>query len=649
MSRKTVVLVAIAAFIDARPAAALQLCWPSGARDLTVAEARACTLLVKPQTPLEALPTAWRLVFVAEGMSDVPLEILSDSDKAGVVFVCDRRSATSPSGTRAHADTVFECPAGGLAPVAAARYLLQVEGGASARIKFLPTDDLREAAFADASVDSQSEVTINGGTARPYPPLPISATLTRSGNDVLFSASGFDLDGVQSATFVDSRSQGRTSLAVVRTTTGSVVARIMSPAPVPGGYLELEDGIGQVGSISVAPEEYSKGAERSTEHLLVRFRSQQVDLPPREVGLTTGLCRFSSSDLRDSILAIGVDSLERAIPSFRHEDVNSTNLAGEPVILEDLADLYVAHLSPPADAGEARSRLSRLPGVAYSCLDYRVQGMFAPNDSLYPQQWGLHPVAGSICGFPTVSTAHMNADSAWDLTTGSPSVRVAILDTGIDPGHPEIGARTEFGPNFTGDGVSTNSYDDASIGHGTAVAGIALATGNNGSGVAGVAWNARPVAVKVLDKFVSGWALAMARGIDWTRSQRIPIVNMSLGFSETHISPDSIRYLGDICLNAFLSGQMLVAAAGNIKQDLLNPQTEDDTTFRCYPAAYQQRAFAVGAILPDGTRWRDHTIQPLYCEGPGFGSCYSSNFGVWLDVVAPGGRFIATTRDSGRY
>ncbi|MGH9196779.1 MAG: S8 family peptidase, partial [Acidimicrobiia bacterium] len=264
-----------------------------------------------------------------------------------------------------------------------------------------------------------------------------------------------------------------------------------------------------------------------------------------------------------------------------------------------------------------------------------------PNDSLYnAQQWGLHYIGPLICGYPAGTEFNVQAPALWDSTTGSSTVRIAIVDSGIDYAHPDLVGRVDEGKSFVGG----NQYwfDDTEKRHGTAVAGIAGARTDNSEGIAGLDWTARLVPVKVSD-YLNGipflsWLTA---GIAWTTSAGIPIVNLSVGtLPNTAQNPDTLTALSEVCLDAFLSGQLLVAASGNV----LSTNGGFDDAQPLFPSSITNRVLTVGAILPDGRRWRDPWIYATPCVGPAPANpCKASNYGPWLDLMAPGGRFIATT------
>jgi len=146
--------------------------------------------------------------------------------------------------------------------------------------------------------------------------------------------------------------------------------------------------------------------------------------------------------------------------------------------------------------------------------------------------------------------ARINADDAWAVASGS-AVKVAILDTGIDIGHPDLDDNLKGCLNF----ISWRSCGDDN-GHGTHVAGI-IAAEDNSFGVVGVAPRAWLYALKVLDKRGSGYLSDLIEALDWAVSQKMAVVNMSLG---TSIDVTSFR---EAVARVSQAGIVQVAAAGN--------------------------------------------------------------------------------------
>lgn len=215
---------------------------------------------------------------------------------------------------------------------------------------------------------------------------------------------------------------------------------------------------------------------------------------------------------------------------------------------------------PPARRAAVLATLAASPAVEYAESDVLLQILdTVPNDSRWSEQWGARKVA---------------APRAWDTARGSGSVVVAVLDTGVELGHPDLrGAAWVPGYDF----VNGDSDPADDQGHGTAVAGVAAATTNNGVGVAGICWTCSLMAVKVLDANGSGSTSTIARGIVWATDHGADVINLSLG------GPGSTQTLADAVAYAASKGVTLVAAAGN-----------NGTSSPFYPAAYSA-VISVGA------------------------------------------------------
>lgn len=176
----------------------------------------------------------------------------------------------------------------------------------------------------------------------------------------------------------------------------------------------------------------------------------------------------------------------------------------------------------------------------------------------------------------------INADDAWATTTGS-SIKVAVIDTGIQADHPDLADNVKGGVRFYTRGFTL--YQDSKWGddngHGTHVAGT-IAAIDNTIGVVGVAPNVALYAVKVLDRSGSGSWASVAAGIRWAADNGMDVASMSLGGSGGNSDmADAVAYALD-------AGVVLVAAAGN------SGDGSASTTETSYPAAYAG-VIAVGA------------------------------------------------------
>lgn len=215
-----------------------------------------------------------------------------------------------------------------------------------------------------------------------------------------------------------------------------------------------------------------------------------------------------------------------------------------------------------------------------------------PNDLLFQAyQWNL-PIIDTIPG--------------WSISRGDENTVVAVIDTGVDLAHADLRGRLSEGINFISPG--DDPMDD--VGHGTHVAGVISATVNNAEGVAGMTWYDRVMPIKVLDATGAGSAYAVAQGIIWATDNGAKVINLSLGnYARSAFLHDAVRY-------AFEHDVVLVAATGN-----------DNTDQPGYPAAYPE-VFAVSA-----------TDDRMRLAG-------FSNYGPYVDVVAPGVSIASTYPDS---
>ncbi len=239
---------------------------------------------------------------------------------------------------------------------------------------------------------------------------------------------------------------------------------------------------------------------------------------------------------------------------------------------------------PPGKEEALAGELGALPAVRYAEPDVVVQALDIPNDPYFDDQWNM-PQVGAI--------------PAWDISVGSPDVVIAIVDTGIDPGHPELAGKLAAGYDFV-NGDPDPSDDE---GHGTFCAGLAGAVGNNGQGIAGVAWNARLMPVKVLDAYGTGYTSDVAAGVIWAVDQGADVINLSLGsFFPSNLMADAVDY-------ALSHDVVVVAAAGNTYHLDNSP---------IYPAAFPD-VIAVAAV------------------GASDEHAYYSTVGDYVDVAAPGG------------
>jgi len=246
---------------------------------------------------------------------------------------------------------------------------------------------------------------------------------------------------------------------------------------------------------------------------------------------------------------------------------------------------------PKGQAKEKAKAYSSNTKVAYAEPDFVAEALGSPDDPGFGNQWGM---------------VKIQAPQAWEVTTGSNSINIAILDTGVDLDHPDLADRLISNIDFSGSATADDVY-----GHGTHVAGIAAAITNNGIGVAGLGYSSTIMNVKVLGDTGSGAYSWIASGIIWAADNGAEIINMSLGGSSNSSTlEDAINY-------AWSKGVVVVAAAGN-----------SGNTTPSYPA-YYANCIAVAATDANDAKasW--------------------SNYGDWVDVAAPGLNVYSTLKDNG--
>jgi len=245
-----------------------------------------------------------------------------------------------------------------------------------------------------------------------------------------------------------------------------------------------------------------------------------------------------------------------------------------------------------------------------------------PNDTNFGLQYAMHNTGQTVAGQVGTADADIDAPEAWALHTGDlGSVTIAIIDSGVDP-HLDFGTRLIPGIN-TDNGLTPNLTTDGCP-HGTHVAGIAAASGNNNRGVAGVTWGAYIMPVRVLGtpNGCSGHVDALASGIIWAADNGADVANISLQY---YIDPDNLpeyTLLSAAVNYAYDRGMLLIAAAGNTN---LGPA---DRTYVAYPARL------LGCMGVSATDNRDNLAS-------------FSRYGNEVDVCAPGDRIYSTWINNG--
>ena len=284
--------------------------------------------------------------------------------------------------------------------------------------------------------------------------------------------------------------------------------------------------------------------------------------------------------------------------------------------------IFVVRYASGDAAARAAARLAGLAEVAYAEPNGFYHAMLSPNDTYYPNQWAHNNTGQAVkYGGGLVGTVDCDTDTdqAWDLQTGSSALVLAIIDTGVDTGHPEFAGRIVAGYDFVNN--DSNPMDDGS--HGTCCAGIAVGAGNNAQGIAGVAWNVKLMPVKVLNSSGSGTYTARRQRHHLGRRQR----------RQGPLAQPGRQRL----LHGRDGGQLRLRPG--LRHLLRRRQLERLSLD--YPAAYAN-AIAVGALSPCNQR-----KSTTSCDGE---TWWGSNYGTGLDFLAPGVRIHTTDiRGSGGY
>ncbi|MGC9219414.1 MAG: S8 family serine peptidase, partial [Athalassotoga sp.] len=253
--------------------------------------------------------------------------------------------------------------------------------------------------------------------------------------------------------------------------------------------------------------------------------------------------------------------------------------------------LNVSLLDVSTSVEKAISYFKSIPGVLYAEPNYISHALsVTPNDPDYSDQWALPDI---------------QAPQAWQVSKGSNTVIVAVIDTGVSSTHPDLQGILVPGYNFVSN--NTDTMDD--FGHGTHVAGIIDADTNNGIGIAGVNWggvsSTKIMPVKVLDSTGSGNDFDISEGIVYATQHGAKVINMSFGgISNSQTEQEACQY-------AYNNGVTLVAAAGNNALNTL-----------LYPAAYS-------------------TVIPVAAVGSNNQIAYYSNY--YSNVVCSPGSDILST------
>ena len=291
---------------------------------------------------------------------------------------------------------------------------------------------------------------------------------------------------------------------------------------------------------------------------------------------------LSAAYVPGEILVKFDSSVRAAATSFYQSNWNITQMRA-------FDRIGVQHMRLPEGltVAEALQLYGDDPNVVYAEPNYYLYAYSTPNDTHYSKLWGLHNTGQSVNGTSGTADADMDAPEAWDNTTGSSAVIVAVIDSGVDYNHPDLQANIWS----NADESSGNSVDDDGNGyvddvrgwdfadndnapmdpdsHGTHVSGTIAAVGNNAVGITGVSWQAKIMPLRFLDAHGSGTTANAVSAINYANANGAHVINCSWGGSSFSQSlKDAID----------ASTAVVVCAAGN-------SSTNNDASPE-YPASY---------------------------------------------------------------
>ncbi|MFN8109819.1 MAG: S8 family serine peptidase [Thermoleophilia bacterium] len=238
------------------------------------------------------------------------------------------------------------------------------------------------------------------------------------------------------------------------------------------------------------------------------------------------------------------------------------------------------------------------PPVVYRALQ-------TPSDVLFGQQWALRNTGQTVEGVTGVAGADIGASTAWERSTGDPAVAVGVVDSGVAVDHPDLAPNSSRAVAPL-DAVDGDTTPEDLEGHGTLVAGVIAARGNDGVGVTGVAWNAALVPIRVLGGGGTGTSANIAQGFRYAAQHGVRVVNASLG------GPNLSQAVSDAVVQN--PGTLFVVAAGNDGANV------DDPASAVYPCALPApNLICVGAsTAADGLfEWSNYGAASVDLVAPG--------------------------------
>jgi subtilisin family serine protease len=277
----------------------------------------------------------------------------------------------------------------------------------------------------------------------------------------------------------------------------------------------------------------------------------------------------------------------------------------------------------PGNALEIANKLSETKLFEYAEPDFLLLlKRFSTNDPFLNYQWSLNNT-GSSLQYSGTSGADMNVYNAWTISTGSSTIKVAVVDEGVDLNHPDLQANILPGYDATGQG--SNGGPSGNDSHGTACAGIIAAAGNNNTGITGVAYNCKIIPIRIAYTNTSGsWVTSntwIGNALNWAyQTGNADILSNSWGGGSSSATINN-AITGAVTNGRGGLGAPVLFAAGNDNGANSYPATEVNTiSVIAMSMCYQRK-------------------NPSSCDGE---TWWGSNFGAGADIAAPGVKIYTT-------
>ena len=299
-----------------------------------------------------------------------------------------------------------------------------------------------------------------------------------------------------------------------------------------------------------------------------------------------------TEDEPDVVVAVEVDSTATDAEVVDLADTASElveQVGGEVRLSDEDGGQIVSVAVPESQADAVSAELADTPAARDVATPAEFSLMRTPRDPQYARQ--------------SAYLRQIGVQRAWNRTRGSAGVTIAVVDSGVATGHPDLRGKVVGRYNAVNGGRSVVDRN----GHGTAVASIAAAQTSNRKGIAGVGWRTSILAVKVSDAKGGIWGDAVAQGIRWATRRGADVINLSLG------SAQNDSFVRSAVSFAVKRGVVVVAAVSN-----------DGSTTPIYPAAYPG-VLSVGAT--NGSRLASFSDPTGDVAAPG----------VRLRAAVPGG------------